>query len=222
MDPELARKIAEARALVERMTQKKNQPVHNPYLVSPDRTSSSIRLLGTCADSSCVLQSGGSAAPVEKAIDPAVAARGGLAMAAHPLLMQNNTPAVPEAARKDRYRTMAPKFSTAKANARSATPSTPTLAADSPAPEAEAAEASPYFDPRLANGSAGTLGKSHMGRGHARAGLRFNQKGKFVQLGEQIRAEARMEELKKRILESAKKAGLESELEDQAKVIKVS
>lgn len=34
LDPELARKIAEARALVERMTQKRNQPVHNPYLVS--------------------------------------------------------------------------------------------------------------------------------------------------------------------------------------------
>lgn len=144
--------------------------------------------------------------------------------------MQDNTPSTLETAnKKDRYRPMAPKFSTAKANARlpppaparSATPSTPTFAADGSAqdPAAEA-EASPYFDPRLANGSAGASGKAHMGRGHARAGLRFNQKGKFVQLGEQIRAEARMEELKKRILESAKKAGLESELEDQAKVIK--
>ena len=124
---------------------------------------------------------------------------------------------------------MAPKFSTAKANARlpppaparSATPSTPTLTGDSPAPEGEAeSEQSPYFDARLANGSVGAAGKSHMGRGHARAGLRFNQKGKFVQMGEQLRAEARMEELKKRILDSAKKAGLESEMEDQAKVIK--
>ncbi|KAK4702533.1 U4/U6 small nuclear ribonucleoprotein PRP3, partial [Phenoliferia sp. Uapishka_3] len=59
-----------------------------------------------------------------------------------------------------------------------------------------------------------------MGRGHARDVLKFNQKGKFVKLGEAIRAEAKMEELKKRILESAKKAGLESEMEDQAKVIK--
>lgn len=60
-----------------------------------------------------------------------------------------------------------------------------------------------------------------MGRGHARETFKFNQKGKFVKLGESLRAEAKMEELKKRILESAKKAGLESELEDQAKVIKV-
>ena len=60
-----------------------------------------------------------------------------------------------------------------------------------------------------------------MGRGHARETLKFNQKGKFVRLGESMRQEAKMEELKKRILESAKKAGLESEMEDQAKVIKV-
>lgn len=61
-----------------------------------------------------------------------------------------------------------------------------------------------------------------MGRGPQREKMQFNQKGKFVRMGEALRAEARMEELKKRILESAKKAGLESEMEDQAKVIKVS
>lgn len=80
----------------------------------------------------------------------------------------------------------------------------------------------PFYDPRLGNGSAGATGRSHMGRGHARDTLKFNQKGKFVKLGEAIRAEARMEDLKKRILESARKAGLESEMEDQARVIKVS
>lgn len=61
-----------------------------------------------------------------------------------------------------------------------------------------------------------------MGRASAGAsGIKFNQKGKFVRLGEAMRAEMKMEELKKRIMESARKAGLESEMEDQAKVIKV-
>lgn len=80
----------------------------------------------------------------------------------------------------------------------------------------------PFFDARLGYGSAGATGRSHMGRGHARETLKFNQKGKFIKMGEAIRAEARMEELKKRILESARKAGLESEMEDKARVIKVS
>lgn len=60
-----------------------------------------------------------------------------------------------------------------------------------------------------------------MGRAGGSSGIKFNQKGKFVKQGEAMRAELKMEELKKRILEGARKAGLESEMEDQAKVIKV-
>lgn len=51
--------------------------------------------------------------------------------------------------------------------------------------------------------------------------MKFNQKGKYVKMGEAIRAEAKMEDLKKRIMESARKAGLENEMEDQGKVVKV-
>lgn len=51
--------------------------------------------------------------------------------------------------------------------------------------------------------------------------MKFNQQGKFVRMGEAIRAEAKMEDLKKRIMESARKAGLENEMEVQGRVIKV-
>lgn len=43
--------------------------------------------------------------------------------------------------------------------------------------------------------------------------LQFNQKGKFIRMAESIRQEARMEALKARIAEAARKAGLEEDLE---------
>lgn len=80
---------------------------------------------------------------------------------------------------------------------------------------------SEYYDTRLSYGTAGTAPKDRMGRGHARPTIKFNQQGKFVRMGEAIRAEAKMEDLKKRIMESARKAGLENEMEVQGRVIKV-
>lgn len=139
-------------------------------------------------------------------------------MAAHPLLMDNSAPVAQT--KKERYRPMVPKFSTTKANAR-LPPPPPKIAPPPVAPEPDLID-TPFYDPRLAYGSAGQTGKSHMGKGVARTTLKFNQKGKFVKIGEAIRAEAKMEDLKRRILESAKKAGLESELEDQAKAVKVN
>lgn len=51
--------------------------------------------------------------------------------------------------------------------------------------------------------------------------FRFNPKGKYVQLGNQIRQEAQLEQLKQRIAESAKKAGLDTEFETLEKNIRV-
>lgn len=48
----------------------------------------------------------------DPAIDPAVAGRGGLAMAAHPLLMDTSVPQAQT--KKERYKPMVPKFSTTK------------------------------------------------------------------------------------------------------------
>lgn len=51
--------------------------------------------------------------------------------------------------------------------------------------------------------------------------FRFNPKGKYVQLGNQMRQETQLEALKQRIAESARKAGLDSEFETLEKNIKV-
>jgi U4/U6 small nuclear ribonucleoprotein PRP3 len=52
--------------------------------------------------------------------------------------------------------------------------------------------------------------------------FRFNPKGKYVQLAKQIEQDRKLEELKQRIVEGAKKAGLDSEFETLEKNIRVS
>ena len=51
--------------------------------------------------------------------------------------------------------------------------------------------------------------------------FRFNQKGKYVQIGNQMRQQQQLEQLKQRITESARKAGLDAEFETLEKNIKV-
>ena len=79
-------------------------------------------------------------------------------------------------------------------------------------------KANPY-----ASGSATPLEGGFEGTPKERHGrnFRFNPKGKYVQMGNQIRQEAQLEELKQRIAESAKKAGLDSEFETLEKNIRV-
>jgi hypothetical protein len=52
--------------------------------------------------------------------------------------------------------------------------------------------------------------------------FRFNPKGKYVHLANQMRQDSLLEDLKQRIAESAKKAGLDSEFETLEKNIRVS
>lgn len=51
--------------------------------------------------------------------------------------------------------------------------------------------------------------------------FRFNQKGKYVQIGNQMRQQQQLEQLKQRIAESARKAGLDGEFETLEKNMKV-
>jgi U4/U6 small nuclear ribonucleoprotein PRP3 len=51
--------------------------------------------------------------------------------------------------------------------------------------------------------------------------FRFNPKGKYTQIAEEMRKEQQLEALKQRIAETAKKAGLDSEFETVEKNIKV-
>ncbi|KAF8531348.1 pre-mRNA processing factor 3-domain-containing protein [Gautieria morchelliformis] len=129
----------------------------------------------------------------------------GLKMAAHPLLLDTAAPA-PQS-KKDRYKPMQPKFASIKANVRNA----PTPPPAAPVIPIEA-KANPYSS----IGASSTAKESGFdGAPKERVGrnFRFNQKGKYVALGNQLRQEIQLEELKQRIADSAKKAGLDSEFE---------
>ncbi|KAF9788673.1 pre-mRNA processing factor 3-domain-containing protein [Thelephora terrestris] len=136
----------------------------------------------------------------------------GLKMAAHPLLLDTSTPA-PQS-KKDRYKPMQPKFASIKANTRNA-PTPPPLPTTIPA---STDAANPYT-----SGSATAANdKGFEGAPRERAGrsFRFNQKGKYVQIANQMRQQQQLEQLKQRIAESARKAGLDTEFETLEKNIK--
>ncbi|KAF8267171.1 pre-mRNA processing factor 3-domain-containing protein [Lactarius quietus] len=135
----------------------------------------------------------------------------GLKMAAHPLLLDTSTPA-PQS-KKDRYKPMQPKFASIRANARNvptpppAPPPPPTVAKENPyAAAAASASAETGFE--------GTP-RERVGRS-----LRFNPKGKYVSLANQMRQDVQLEALKQRIAESARKAGLDSEFDTLEKNIR--
>lgn len=89
--------------------------------------------------------------------------------------------------------------------------------APTPVPTAEV-KANPYSSGPSVVKDSGFEGapKERTGRS-----FRFNPKGKYVQLGNQMRQESQLEGLKQRIAESARKAGLDSEFETLEKNIKV-
>ncbi|GJJ10551.1 hypothetical protein Clacol_004778 [Clathrus columnatus] len=136
----------------------------------------------------------------------------GLLMAAHPLLLDTTSPA-PQS-KKERYKPMQPKFASIKANTRNA----PTLPLTIPAVPIEV-KANPYSS---AIASASNKDNDFDGLPKERTGrtFRFNPKGKYVALGEQMRQVAKLEGLKQRIADSAKKAGLDSEFEVAEKNIR--
>ena len=79
--------------------------------------------------------------------------------------------------------------------------------------------ANPYASAAVTPAESGFEGapKERVGRQ-----FRFNPKGKYVQIANQVRQEQQLEQLKQRIAESAKKAGLDSEFETLEKNIRVS
>lgn len=105
-------------------------------------------------------------------------------MAAHPLLLDTASPA-PQS-KKDRYKPMQPKFASIKANTRNA----PTPPPSAPMVPIEV-KANPYSN---AIASASTKESGFEGAPRERMGrsFRFNPKGKYVALGEQMRQEVRL------------------------------
>ncbi|KAJ7054351.1 pre-mRNA processing factor 3-domain-containing protein [Mycena amicta] len=126
----------------------------------------------------------------------------GLKMAAHPLLL-DTTPAAPQS-KKDRYKPMQPKFASIKANVRNAPTPPP---APPPVPVVE--KSNPYTS---AATSKETLLFEGAPKERSGRNFRFNTKGKYVALGNQMRQDNQLEALKQRIAESARKAGLDGDM----------
>lgn len=78
-------------------------------------------------------------------------------------------------------------------------------------------------NPYAAGSSAAATEGGFEGAPRERVGrsFRFNTKGKYVQIANQLRQDAQLEELKQRIAQSARKAGLDTEFETLEKNIKV-
>ncbi|KAJ7905100.1 small nuclear ribonucleoprotein hPrp3 [Mycena leptocephala] len=125
----------------------------------------------------------------------------GLKMAAHPLLL-DTTPAAPQS-KKDRYKPMQPKFASIK--------SVSTWSAVlSPSPVPVVVEsANPYAS---SSNSKDTGLFEGAPKDRSSRNFRFNPKGKYVALGNQMRQDNQLEALKQRIAESARKAGLDGDM----------
>ncbi|KIR67823.1 U4/U6 small nuclear ribonucleoprotein PRP3 [Cryptococcus bacillisporus CA1873] len=112
-------------------------------------------------------------------------------------------------AMRDRYKTMAPKFTSVRANV--------SVAAQTPAVAAAAPVLNPY-----APGSATHSPAPDEERAPARKSkkLQFSRAGKYVEQGDQLRNEQKMEALRQRIADASRKAGLDSEFDTLERSLK--
>ncbi|KAG8824056.1 hypothetical protein FRC17_009185, partial [Serendipita sp. 399] len=171
---EIARRVAEARQRVANATTQAALS-SNPYISAPSQGKKKV--------------------PVAEVTVPQGT---GLKMKAHPLLLETaSAVAKPAQSKKDRFKPMAPKFASTKANARISTATT----VSSLAP----VKANPYTTRATPHEGFEGAPKERVGRA-----LQFGAKGKYIAKGNQMRNQAQIEALKQRVAASAQKAGLES------------
>ncbi|KAL1960849.1 hypothetical protein VTO42DRAFT_5832 [Malbranchea cinnamomea] len=133
-------------------------------------------------------------------------ARGGLDVGLHPALLGDIGQDVRSGKNKQ---TLPPKFATTMANRRTESPvpdSKSKAQLDLSAPSIEELKNNPYFDPNLAT-------KSVMAKPRLSRQLVFNQKGKYIQQAAALRRQAQLEEMKRRIAERARQAGIDEDLD---------
>ena len=139
-------------------------------------------------------------------------ARGGLDVGLHPALMGDSG----QDARSSKNRqAIQPKFATTMANRRAESPADQNSKTgkgkkqlDLSGPSAEETRSNPFFDPALGAKTA-TL------RSRNSRQLVFNQKGKYIQQATALRRQAALEQMKKRIAESSRKAGIDEDLDTE-------
>lgn len=139
-------------------------------------------------------------------------ARGGLDVGLHPALMGD---AGQDTRSSKTRQAIHPKFATTMANRRAESPIDPNSKAgkgkkqlDLSGPSAEETRNNPYFDASLGPKTA-TLKSRHSKQ------LIFNQKGKYIQQATALRRQAALEQMKKRIAESSRKAGIDEDLDTE-------
>lgn len=150
--------------------------------------------------------------PPPEAEEPTSRARGGLGIGLHPALLGDLTNDA-----RTRGKAMPPKFATTMANRRAESPlSRPSSSIDRPqkqldlsGPSLDEVKANPYFDKSLSNAAA--LPKARKTRE-----LMFNEKGKYMAQAAALRRQAHLEDMKRRIAESARRAGLDEDRSEQA------
>ena len=138
-------------------------------------------------------------------------ARGGLDVGLHPALMGDSGQESRSAKGKQ---TIQPKFATTIANRRTESPIPTSKPAkgkkqlDLSGPSAEETRSNPYFDASLGAKTA-TLKARNSKQ------LVFNVKGKYIQQAAALRRQADLEQMKKRIAESSRKAGIDEDLDTE-------
>ena len=135
--------------------------------------------------------------------------RGGLDVGLHPALLGDSG----QDAKSGKKQAIAPKFATTMANRRTESPRpgkavVPKNQLDLSGPSPEETRNNPYFDPSLGS-------QTVTARGRTSKQLLFNQKGKYIQQAAALRRQAALEEMKRRIAESSKRAGVTEDLDTE-------
>lgn len=213
-DQNMVDKLAAAKKRIEAL----NAKMQNPY------SSGSGAAPGGPAGSR-----GGASAGSSTSASGQASAKTVTSIALHPLLMGDQGGQGGAAGEKnekkalrDRYKTMAPKFSTTRANQSLVQAAQAVTSARTPA-GASAPVLNPYTS--AATPAAGpSAGGDDVAAAKARRSkkMTFSQPGKYIRQGDALRNEAKMEALRQRIAEASKKAGLDSEFDTLERSLKVS
>ncbi|KAL5334659.1 pre-mRNA processing factor 3-domain-containing protein [Aspergillus crustosus] len=127
-------------------------------------------------------------------------ARGGLDVGLHPALLNDNL----------EYRGSKGRQSAQTKNRRTESPAVggkqSRAGLDLSGPSIEEIKSNPYYDPSL--GPKATISKPRQSRQ-----LLFNQKGKYIQQAAALRRQAQLEDMKKRIAQRARQAGIDEDLD---------
>jgi len=194
--PKMDQSVAERLAAVKARIEAQNARSSNPYLSG----------------------SGSMPKPAPAAAAPPVPAPlTNSSIALHPLLMasqqtQGKEEKNEKRRERDRYKPMAPKFSTVKANAAVAAEAAPPPIAIAPAPS---------LNPYAASSSSGAGPAGGRIQTRKPKQFQFSQPGRYVRQGDALRNEEKMEALRQRIAEASRKAGLDSEFDTLERSLKV-